>query len=106
MKYFIGTIVFAVALTLGTVAHAAPKLTAAQCTDYPFVRGKGPVTHQQLLNELSELESVGYEPSAGDKGDYPDDIDTAQQKLMQLYRRDCVDLRATTAAHRHKTDDR
>ncbi|WP_407973198.1 DUF4148 domain-containing protein (plasmid) [Burkholderia pyrrocinia] len=105
MKYFIRTIVFAAGLTLGTVANAAPKLTAAQCTDYPFVRGKGPVTHQQLLNELSELESVGYNPSAGDESDYPDDIDTAQQKLMQLYRRDCVDVRGTTTARQHKTDE-
>ncbi|NIF88017.1 DUF4148 domain-containing protein [Burkholderia sp. Cy-637] len=76
-------------LAVGIAAHAAP-LTPQQCGDYPFVKMKGPVTHAQIVNELSELESVGYQPSAGDDSDYPDDIDSAQQRLMQKYQRDCV----------------
>ncbi len=70
-------------------AWAAP-LTTAQCNDYPFVKMKGPVTHKEIVNELSELESVGYQPSAGDDNDYPDDLETAQQKLSAKYQRDCV----------------
>lgn len=76
-------------MAVGVAAHAAP-LTAGQCHDYPFVKTSAPVTHKQIVNELSELESVGYQPSAGDDNNYPDDIDTAQQKLMQKYQRDCV----------------
>lgn len=52
-----------------------------------------------LMDELSELESVGYEPSAGDEGNYPDDIDTAQAKLMQKYRHDCLGASQTTTAN-------
>ncbi|MBN3786866.1 DUF4148 domain-containing protein [Burkholderia sp. Ac-20353] len=49
----------------GTGVFAAPTLTLQQCSDYPFVRTQGPVTHRQLINELRELEAVGYDPSAG-----------------------------------------
>lgn len=76
-------------MAIGIAAHAA-QLTPQQCGDYPFVKMKGPVTHAQIVNELSELESVGYQPSAGDDSDHPDDIDGAQQRLMQKYQRDCV----------------
>lgn len=76
-------------MVLGTAAHAAPKLTQQQCSEYPFVHTTGPVTHAQIINELSELEAVGYNPSAGDEGDYPDDIDGAQQRLMAEYQQDC-----------------
>ncbi|AOJ70966.1 MULTISPECIES: DUF4148 domain-containing protein [Burkholderia] len=90
MKFPVCTLACTFALTLGAAAHAAPKLTPAQCSDYPFAHTNGPVTRAQLMNELSELESVGYNPSAGDENGYPDDIDDAQQKLMQKYQTDCV----------------
>ncbi|KUY50844.1 DUF4148 domain-containing protein [Burkholderia sp. BCC1630] len=82
-----------------TGAFAASALTPQQCRAYPFVRPKGPLTHKMLMDELSELESVGYEPSAGDEGNYPDDIDTAQAKLMQKYRHDCLGASQTTTAN-------
>lgn len=44
-----------------------------------------PATHQitraQVRHELEELESVGYNPSQGDNGDYPADIQAAEQRL-------------------------
>ena len=87
-----------VLLALGTAAHAAPKLTPQQCTDYPFVHTKGPVTHTQIVNELAELESVGYDPSAGESDNYPNDIDSAQQRLMAKYQRDCAGAPSGTVA--------
>ncbi|ACR30361.1 DUF4148 domain-containing protein [Burkholderia glumae] len=83
-------------MAAGLAANAAP-LTPQQCGDYPFVKSSAPVTHRQIVNELSELESVGYQPSAGDDSSYPDDYDTAEQKLMRKYRRDCL-ARHTAAA--------
>ncbi|WP_080403159.1 DUF4148 domain-containing protein [Burkholderia ubonensis] len=98
MKIPARTIACAFAVMLSAAAHASPKLTPAQCSDYPFVHTHGPLTHAQLENELSELESVGYEPSAGDEGNYPDDIDAAEQKLMQKYRTDCLGAPNSSAA--------
>ncbi|WP_175924283.1 DUF4148 domain-containing protein [Burkholderia latens] len=86
-------------LALSVYAHAAPKLTSAQCTDYPFVHTKGPITHQQLINELNELESVGYNPSSGDESNYPDDIDSAQARLMKEYQKDCAGAPNTVASN-------
>jgi hypothetical protein len=75
---------------LSLPVFAAPRLTPAQCNDYPFVKTDQPVTHHELQNELRELESVGYVPSTGDDYNYPDDIQTAEQRLHVLYQRDCV----------------
>lgn len=75
-------------MAIGIAAHAAP-LTPQQYHDYPFTKTAAPVTHKQIVNELAELESVGYQPSAGDDSNYPDDLEAAQQKLMHKYQRDC-----------------
>ncbi|WP_052494668.1 DUF4148 domain-containing protein [Cupriavidus basilensis] len=40
-----------------------------------------PITRAQVRHELEELESVGYNPSQGDNGDYPADIQAAEQRL-------------------------
>nr|WP_254615039.1 DUF4148 domain-containing protein [Burkholderia pyrrocinia] len=53
---------------------AAPVLSFAQSA-------KSPVTRAQVLQELYDLESVGYNPSLGDAGNYPDDIMAAQARL-------------------------
>ncbi|WP_321884027.1 DUF4148 domain-containing protein [Burkholderia cepacia] len=90
---------FAALLVVNVSAHAAPKLTSAQCNDYPFVHTKGPVSHKQLINELTELEAVGYNPSSGDESSYPDDIDSAQARLMQQYQKDCSGAANTVAAN-------
>jgi hypothetical protein len=42
------------------------------------------------MNELSELESVGYQPSAGDDADYPAPLEQAEQRLHLKYEADCA----------------
>ncbi|WP_205193208.1 DUF4148 domain-containing protein, partial [Burkholderia sp. LMG 13014] len=49
------------------VLLAAPALSCAQSA-------KSPVTRAQVLQELIDLESVGYNPARGEANNYPDDI--------------------------------
>jgi hypothetical protein len=81
-------IVASLALTSAS-AFAAPSLTQAECHDYPFTPLKHTVTHKQLMQELSELEAVGYQPTADDV-EYPDNLQTAEAKLHQEFRHDCM----------------
>jgi hypothetical protein len=39
-----------------------------------------PLTHAQVMQELYQLESVGYDPTSNN---YPDDIEAAEQRLAQ-----------------------
>src|ERR1700680_2071333 len=39
------------------------------------------VTRAEVLHELEELESVGYNPATGDDPNYPADLQAALQKL-------------------------
>ncbi len=39
------------------------------------------LTRAQVIQELVDLESVGYSPSAGNDASYPDDVLAAQQRL-------------------------
>jgi len=39
------------------------------------------LTRAEVLHELEELESVGYNPSQGDDSDYPADIQAAEAKV-------------------------
>ncbi|QGZ64655.1 DUF4148 domain-containing protein [Paraburkholderia acidisoli] len=89
--------------SLAVPAFAATTLSPRQCNDYPFVKLDKPVTHRQLQNELKELESVGYDPSAGDQDDYPSDLEQAEAKLQVKYRQDCVATANRTAAVTHST---
>ncbi|HLX01277.1 MAG TPA: DUF4148 domain-containing protein [Trinickia sp.] len=85
-------------LTLSLVsacAMAAP-LTPHECNSYPFKRASGEVTHAQLIRELGELESVGYDPTADDP-DYPANLQHAQQALQAKYQKDCVPDAVTTS---------
>nr|WP_152857314.1 DUF4148 domain-containing protein [Burkholderia diffusa] len=54
---------------------AAPALSFAQSA-------KSPVTRAQVLQELVDLESVGYNPARGEAGNYPEDIMAAQERLQ------------------------
>ena len=77
-------------LLLGSVsAMADSHLTAEQCNDYPFKPVEGRVTHAQLVQELAELESVGYEPDRWDPY-YPNDLQAAQARLHAKYLADCA----------------
>ncbi|MDE1182471.1 DUF4148 domain-containing protein [Paraburkholderia sp.] len=90
MKFSQKKAILLAAFTLiSTSACAAPHLSPQQCNDYPFKPLHGEVTHRQLMRELGELESVGYQPSDTDN-EYPQDIETAQKKLGAEYRRDCL----------------
>jgi len=81
-------ITFSLALTSAS-ALAAPSLTAAECHDYPFIKLQHTVTHKQLMQELSELEAVGYQPTSDDN-DYPSELETAEAKLHREFRHDCM----------------
>lgn len=89
MKLATKTLLTSLLLIGSASAMAAPGLTQQQCNDYPFKQLKTEVTHKQLMNELGELEAVGYSPS-NDDDNYPNDLETAEQKLQAEYRADCM----------------
>jgi hypothetical protein len=78
----------ALLVTASASVMAAPHLTPQECSDYPFKPLKSEVTHAQLVQELAELEAVGYDPSENDE-EYPNDLEIAEGKLHAEYRRDC-----------------
>lgn len=77
-----------VLLMLSASASAASRLTPQECNSYPFVPVKGEITHQDLMRELAELESVGYQPGADDT-EYPNDIMQAEKRLQAKYQAEC-----------------
>ena len=89
MNWIKNLLTVAVVLATTATAFAAPKLMPAQCNDYPFKKTDGEVTHAQLMNELSELEAIGYHPD-NDQDAYPGNRELAEKKLRAEYRRDCV----------------
>jgi hypothetical protein len=88
MNLKLNAVASAILLTVGTAAIAAPQLTPHQCNSYPFKRPVGEVTHAQLMQELAELEAVGYDPGENDVY-YPRDIQRAEKKLRSVYIQDC-----------------
>jgi hypothetical protein len=89
MKFALKTAACTFMLLGSASVFAASHLTPQQCNDYPFTQLHGSPTHAQLENELAELESVGYDPSAGDDANYPNDIEHAEKLLRAKYRADC-----------------
>ncbi|MBN3819474.1 DUF4148 domain-containing protein [Paraburkholderia sp. Se-20369] len=65
--------------SLVVTAAAAAVLLASPALS--FAQPSSHVTRAQVLQELYDLESVGYNPSTGDSGNYPDDIMAAQARL-------------------------
>lgn len=65
-------------LVVSAVLMATSACVYAQTSPEP---GTHQVTRAEVLHELEELESVGYNPSQGDNGDYPADLQAAEQKL-------------------------
>lgn len=88
MNLKLNVVVSAILLTVGTAAIAAPQLTPQQCNSYPFRQPVGEVTHSQLMQELAELEAVGYDPWRNDEY-YPRDIQRAEKRLHAEYLQDC-----------------
>jgi hypothetical protein len=89
MNFARGGAAFALLALVALPAFASSKLTPQQCNDYPFVPMTHAVTHRQLINELIELESVGYNPAKVDDADYPSDLQAAERRLQVKYGRDC-----------------
>ncbi|CAB3749299.1 hypothetical protein GQ57_37095 [Burkholderia sp. MSh2] len=58
------------------VLLVAPALSFAQ-------QAQSPVTRAQVLQELADLESVGFNPARGESNNYPDDIMAAQERLRE-----------------------
>ena len=75
-------------LTISASASAMGKLSAAQCHSYPFAPVKGEITHGDIVRELSELESVGYQPAANDPT-YPNKLTRAEEALHAKFIADC-----------------
>ncbi|KML63063.1 hypothetical protein VL15_00965 [Burkholderia cepacia] len=46
-----------------------------------FAQSAAPLTRAQVREELMRLEAAGYDPSKGDDGEYPADIQAAQAKV-------------------------
>jgi hypothetical protein len=84
--YALGTVAL---MTFSAATFAAPGLTPQQCHEYPFVQPVHGVTHAELMQELAELEAVGYHPSPDDPY-YPRQIQRAEHKLHAEYRQDCM----------------
>ncbi|MGN7983303.1 DUF4148 domain-containing protein [Burkholderia sp. 22313] len=61
-----------------------------------FAQTTAPLTRAQVREELMRLEAVGYDPSKGDDGEYPADIQAAQAKLAE---QDRARMAAAAAAH-------
>ncbi|MBY4867846.1 DUF4148 domain-containing protein [Burkholderia sp. Bp9017] len=47
-----------------------------------FAQSSEPLTRAQVREELIRLEAAGYEPSKGDDGEYPADIQAAQARVV------------------------
>lgn len=67
-------------VTIATVAATATALLAAPAVSYAQ-SSHSTLTRAQVRQELFDLESVGYEPIAGDGDNYPGDIVAAQERL-------------------------
>ncbi|AFQ49682.1 DUF4148 domain-containing protein [Burkholderia cepacia] len=61
-----------------------------------FAQSTAPLTRAQVREELIRLEAAGYDPSKGDDGEYPADIQAAQAKLAE---QDRARMAASAAAH-------
>ncbi|AOK32083.1 hypothetical protein WS67_21925 [Burkholderia singularis] len=66
-----------VATAAAALMLAAPVVSFAQQPS-----NQGP-TRAQVIQELVDLESVGYQPARGNDANYPEDIQAAQQRLDQ-----------------------
>ncbi|RQS61524.1 DUF4148 domain-containing protein [Burkholderia sp. Bp8963] len=67
-------------VTIATVSAAAAVLLATPAVSFAQ-SSKSTVTRAQVRQELLDLESVGYNTSSGDGGNYPEDILAAQDRL-------------------------
>ncbi|CAB3741045.1 DUF4148 domain-containing protein [Paraburkholderia rhynchosiae] len=83
-------------MMLSVSASAAEKLSVKECHSYPFVAAKAGITHGDLIRELSELESVGYEPARNDPR-YPEELTRAEKRLHAKFVADCASASQASA---------
>lgn len=64
-----------------------------------FAQSSAPLTRAQVREELIRLEAAGYDPSKGDDGEYPADIQAAQARVaaQEQAGRAASGVRAVTA---------
>ncbi|MCA8316624.1 DUF4148 domain-containing protein [Burkholderia multivorans] len=55
--------------------------TVAVVVQSAFAQPTAPLTRAEVRDELMRLEAAGYDPSRGDDGTYPADIQAAEAKL-------------------------
>ncbi|RQS65990.1 DUF4148 domain-containing protein [Burkholderia sp. Bp8963] len=82
MKHHFGFLIFSALLA----SHAAMAQTSA------------PLTRAQVLDELYRLEAAGYDPSAGDEGNYPADIQAAEARVAAQQAAQAASAAATGTA--------
>ncbi|KVL52903.1 DUF4148 domain-containing protein [Burkholderia territorii] len=63
-----------------------------------FAQSNAPLTRAQVRDELIRLETAGYDPSKGDDGEYPADIQAAMAKLAEQDRARMAALPAAPAS--------
>ncbi|RKT22114.1 uncharacterized protein DUF4148 [Paraburkholderia sp. RAU2J] len=76
-------------MMISVSASAAEKFSAEECHSYPFVAAKAGITHADIMRELSELESVGYQPARNDP-QYPNQLTRAEERLHAKFVADCA----------------
>ncbi|MDN7601503.1 DUF4148 domain-containing protein [Burkholderia gladioli] len=64
-----------IASTAAALVIAAPALAFAQTANHGL-------TSAQVIQELVDLESVGYSPASGNDANYPENVLAAQQRLQ------------------------
>ncbi|MGF6771876.1 hypothetical protein P3T18_004363 [Paraburkholderia sp. GAS199] len=65
------------ALTAALVVRALPAFAQAS---------NGPLSREQVLRDLCDLEGVGYRPAQASSLHFPDDIEAAEQRLASQKR--------------------
>lgn len=75
-------IVKSIIINIVTVTATATVLLAAPAASYAQ-SSHSTLTRAQVRQELLDLESVGYDPSAGDADNYPEGIVAAQVRLEE-----------------------
>jgi Domain of unknown function (DUF4148) len=67
----------------GVMSMAGSASVYAQTVSEPATHR---LTRAEVMHELEELEAAGYNPSQGDDGSYPADLQAAEEKVAAKHR--------------------
>jgi hypothetical protein len=70
-------------MKMRTLIQAAVIAAVAAVPALSFAQQQTPVTRAQVRAELQQLEQAGYDPSAGEDVNYPQDIQAAEARIHQ-----------------------